>query len=261
MHKQASQIWRTLLTVIMSVFMLTTFIIAPVKADLTDYQTTCSTTSISADCTPLKISDIQALVAKVLSLTWSLGAVVFFCILLFNGLVFLLGSWEDAEYILGVSIKDAKKRMTQWGTGFFMFFLSYPLMNTALNLVVGDSDCYANLKQPGFTFFFPNVCEKIVINNATVAAVRTNISEDDLPEVYSSTNTDGLKACAGTISNVSGETFCVNNCGELYSTLTAFKVDEADAAGTAVTTRYIFCSCKDKTSPSTDFCREAGTLN
>lgn len=148
------------------IFMAVFFIVTPVftvniNASLSDFQNTCSTQSTSEECKPLQIKDVQELVAKAISLLWSLGAVVFFLLLLFNGAVFLIGSWEDAEYILGVSIKDAKKRMTQWVVGFIMFFLSYPIMNTLLQLLVtNDTDCYASLKEPGFTFFFPDVCNK-----------------------------------------------------------------------------------------------------
>lgn len=196
---------RKVLAFLMLFFIIVSFLSLPVRADIDDYRNNCSTTGISEDCLPPQISDIQVLVAKMLTTAWSLGAIAFFLILLYNGAIYLLGSWEDAEYILGASIKDVQKRMSQWGVGFFMFFLSYPLMNTILGGLVANTDCYSELREPGFTFFFPSVCNEIEI---AVEPIETNILPNDVTITFGCTDATRSQ--------------CVNYCGTYYKNITSF---------------------------------------
>lgn len=245
MLKLPPQFWQRMLTIVMLFAMVGSFFAIPVQADVTSYKQDCSTNSIVAGCQPPKISDIQTLVVKVLTAAWSLGAVAFFALLLYNGAIYLIGSLEESEYILGVSIKDVQKRMTQWGIGFFMFFLSYPLMNTILGIMVNNTDCYAELREPGFTFFFPTVCNEVEINDAVVNAVKTNIQI--IPEIkMSCSNYDLSKDFTSLVGSVSGQVYCVSNCGLLYDTMTLFPVYKQ--------TEYVYCDCSKKISDIANIC-------
>ena len=134
-------------------------LVTPVHADLATYQQNCPYGSISIDCQAPTLTDIQTFGMNMLGTAWALGGVLFFGILIYNGLIYLLGNWEESKYILGASLEDVQKRMTQWGIGFVIFFLSYPIMNSGLKLVVGDSACYKDLQTPAVHFIFPCVCD------------------------------------------------------------------------------------------------------
>lgn len=220
---------RKFLTAFILVSLLFSFSLTPVKADIDDYRQNCSTSSVNGDCMPPQLSDIQVLVAKLMTSVWSIGAVGFFLILLYNGSIYLLGSWEESEYILGASIKDIQKRMAQWGTGFFMFFLSYPLMNTILGGLVADSNCYTELREPGFTFFFPSVCNEIEIN---INPEKTDIDEDDLPS-FSMDCDQFDRFHYDEIGSI--DSFCNTQCGSNFTTITEYKVKNLDY--------YVYCDC------------------
>jgi len=124
-------------------------------------QTDCPANSVSVNCQPPKISDIQVFIVQMIGTAWALGGILFGGILIYNGAIYLIGNWEESKYVLGASIEDVQKRMTQWGIGFFLFFLSYPIMNSFLKFLVGNSNCYDQLKVPGFTFVFSEVCAPV----------------------------------------------------------------------------------------------------
>lgn len=232
MLKLPQSFLKNLLTVFILVCLFSTFAFTVANADINDYRENCSTTNVSEDCLPPQISDIQVLVAKLLTSAYYLGGLAFFLILLYNGSIYLIGSWEESEYILGASIKDVQKRMAQWGTGFFMFFLSYPLMNTILGLLVANTNCYEALREPGFTFFFPTVCNEVEINEP-VDAVETNIDEGQISYQWTC---DEYKAATGYAKNLT--TQCFLNCGLAYSTVSLFPLKD--------TTDYVYCDCANK---------------
>lgn len=218
---------RKVLAFLLLFFMICSFFLSlPVRADIDDYRNNCSTTGISEDCLPPQMSDIQVLIAKLLTTAWSLGAIAFFLILLYNGLIYLLGSWEDAEYILGASIKDVQKRMSQWGVGFFMFFLSYPLMNTILGGLVANTDCYADLREPGFTFFFPTVCNEIEIN---VDPYKINV-----PEVEANKGMSCIDYL--NLNKINLDIYCNSVCNSFYKSYTLFPVKDNSQA-------LVYCKC------------------
>jgi hypothetical protein len=73
-----------------------------------------------------------------------------------------MGYFEELKFILGASIEDAQKRMVQWGVGFILFFISYPIMNSMLKFMIGENgDCYNDLRVPGFTFIFYDICNPV----------------------------------------------------------------------------------------------------
>ncbi len=133
----------------------------PVHADLAEYQENCSVNSTSEACQPPQLSDIQTLTVNLLGTVWALGGVIFMGLLIYNGMIYLLGSWEEAKYILGASLEDVQKRMVQWGISFMIFLFSYPFMNSVLKFAVADSECYESLQSPVVMFVFPDVCNYV----------------------------------------------------------------------------------------------------
>lgn len=110
-------------------------------------------------CLPPTLGDFQTTLVSLIGTAYSMVGVLFLGILLFNGMIYLIGYIEDAKYILGASIEDAQKRMTQWLIGFLMVLLSYPLINGFMQGIVGDNACYEKLNNPTVQFIFPNVCD------------------------------------------------------------------------------------------------------
>ena len=125
----------------------------------TDYQESCSANSVDPNCRPPNFYDVQLFVVQLIGTAWALGGFIFAALLIYNGTLYLMGYFEELKFILGASIEDAQKRMVQWGVGFVLFFISYPIVHSLLKLLIGpDSDCYSDLRVPGFTFIFYDVC-------------------------------------------------------------------------------------------------------
>ena len=55
-------------------------------------------------------------------------------------------------------ISTAKKRIGLWLIGFIMYYLATPMVGVAMNALIADNDCFGQLRDPGFTFFFDDVC-------------------------------------------------------------------------------------------------------
>lgn len=159
------------LTIIILLVMVSSLFSNPVSADIKKFKETCSTNEVTEDCRPLKLSDAQILVSKILAVAWPMGALIFLVLLVINGIKYMTATSSDGA-------KEAQKKMTQWLIGIFLYFLSYPIMNTILGALVGDSPCYEDLKEPGFTFFFPEVCNQVEINNPSSTTNTTNKSND-----------------------------------------------------------------------------------
>ena len=115
--------------------------------------------SATDNCLPPTLLDFQTSIVSLIGTGYAMIGLIFMGILIFNGVVYLVGYIEDAKYILGASIEDIQKRMTQWLVGFLMVILSYPLINGFMQLIVGDNSCYEKLNNPTVQFIFPEVCD------------------------------------------------------------------------------------------------------
>lgn len=128
---------------------------------LADSRVPCAINENSAtdNCLPPTLLDLQTSIVSLIGTGYAMIGLVFMGILIFNGVIYLIGYIEDAKYILGASIEDIQKRMTQWLVGFLMVILSYPLINGFMQLIVGDNPCYEKLNNPTVQFIFPEVCD------------------------------------------------------------------------------------------------------
>lgn len=148
---------KLLLASIVSIVFLSILTIT-VYAVGTNYQETCSANSVDPDCKPPNLFDVQLFVVQLIGTAWALGGLIFGALLIYNGTLYLMGYFEELKFVLGASIEDAQKRMVQWGIGFVLFFISYPIVHSLLKFLVGTNDCYEDLRVPGFTFIFYEVC-------------------------------------------------------------------------------------------------------
>ena len=140
------------------VFFLISF--APV-ATYALYGKNCPIDSIDPACQPPTLSDVQTFAVTAIGMTYALMGLLFTLLLVYNGLIYLIGYWEDAKYILGASIEDAQKRMSQWLIGFLMVIISYPLINTLMLGITGGDGCFKDLNNPTIQFIFPQVCNQV----------------------------------------------------------------------------------------------------
>ena len=116
---------------------------------------------------PPTLSDFQTMAVSLIGTAYALIGTLFLGILVYNGIIYLIGYMEDAKYLLGASIEDAQKRMTQWMIGFIMVIISYPLVNSFMQGITGDHDCYEKLNNPTIQFIFPEVCKMQVTATPT----------------------------------------------------------------------------------------------
>ena len=146
-----------LLASIVSLFFLSILTISTFAVG-TDYKESCSANSVDPKCNPPNLYDVQLFVVQLIGTAWALGGLIFGALLIYNGTLYLMGYFEELKFVLGASIEDAQKRMVQWGVGFVLFFISYPIVHSLLKFLVGTNDCYDDLRVPGFTFIFYDVC-------------------------------------------------------------------------------------------------------
>jgi hypothetical protein len=173
-------------------------------------------------CKPPSLGDFQTTLVSLIGTAYSMVGLLFMGILLYNGLIYLIGYLEDAKYILGASIEDVQKRMTQWLVGFLMVLLSYPLINGFMKLIVGDSSCYEKLNNPTVQFIFPSVC---------------NIT-DPVKDAAS---------CTSIGSKISGgiNAWCTTQCNTLTTTPKP-KLWKFSYSTTGIQNdKFIWCSCSD----------------
>jgi len=87
-------------------------------------------------------------------------------------------------------------------------------MNTMLQALVADTDCYATLRQPGFTFFFPTLCQQITFNTPPVlkAVPKEKVASIPCSSFLASKN--------DTTTNL--EFYCTQHCSLQFVELTYF---------------------------------------
>lgn len=106
---------------------------------------------INPDCNPPTLQQIEFIVVRVLYAAWGFGGLGWGGYLIFIGTRFFSGDPQKIE--------EAKKRITMWIVGIFLFFLAVPILSTLMGILVNDSSvCFQELTDPGFTFFFRDVC-------------------------------------------------------------------------------------------------------
>lgn len=106
------------------------------------------------ECQTGDLRDLQGLVIRLIYFVWAAG------IPLITGVVLLTGY----QYMTSGDNSELQESLKQRGgfivVGMLLFFASQPIAAGIMNFLITnkDSACYENLNTPGFTFFFPTVC-------------------------------------------------------------------------------------------------------
>jgi len=130
------------LTTIFLASFLFLFSVSPVLA------APCAPGVASTTCEPPTLPQLEQLSVQVIGFVWVITGIVFFAIFVYNGYLYMFNK-----------VEDAKKRMMQWIIGLLLILFSQPLITTVMRTMISDqSECYASLREPTFTFFFPQVC-------------------------------------------------------------------------------------------------------
>ena len=148
------------------VLSLVFFSFAPVAAHAL-YGSDCPIDSIDPKCLPPNLTNLQTMAVSLIGTLYVTAGTLFLLILIFNGFLYLIGYIEDVKYLFGASIEDAHKRMTQWLVGFLMIVISYPFINSMMQGIASDSECYKNLNNPTVQFIFPTVCKQTSTTTTT----------------------------------------------------------------------------------------------
>jgi len=165
----------------------------------------------SEPCEPPRLNEVQYLVTRLIYTAWAFGGVVFMVLLVVIGGIYLTSAGDPQK------VETAKKRAGQWVIGVFLYFLAQPLTATLMRgLVSGDANCFANLQDPGFTFFFPNVC--------------------DVQEVPPTSEVPGITPGAA----------CSGQQNSFYATLCNGRPSDTTASG-QLDGNTITCYCRDNT--------------
>lgn len=98
---------------------------------------------------PPDLRQAEVWFVSILYLLWGLSGIFFTSVLIFIGFTYMT-SQGDAD-----KIAKAKERIRNWGIGFVLVFLAYPILSTAFSYI-GINRCLSqDIQMPGFQFFFP----------------------------------------------------------------------------------------------------------
>src|SRR3989344_4537917 len=118
----------------------------------TDFLTSCPPGNVSAECNPPTFRQLEFTLVRLIYALWGFSGVIFLALMLYNGYLYMFSGGDEEK------IREAQKRMVQWLVGIFLIFLSVPIVSTVMKIFIGDGICYGQLQDPGFTFFFYDVC-------------------------------------------------------------------------------------------------------
>jgi hypothetical protein len=105
-------------------------------------------------CEPPSLPSLELLGVRVIGVVYVLTGIIFFGIFIYNSYLYMFNN-----------VENAKKRMIQWIIGFLMIMFSQPIVATVMDVMINsDAQCFESVKDPGFTFFFPQVCDDATTN-------------------------------------------------------------------------------------------------
>lgn len=112
----------------------------------------CPIDSISSDCKPPTLQQLEFIVANLIVAAWALGG--FLWLAYFLNIARLYYTTEVNK------VEEAKKRFGKWTLGFALYYLSWVIVGNVLQVMVGtSSDCFSQFSgNPVFRFFFAEVC-------------------------------------------------------------------------------------------------------
>lgn len=178
-----SKIKLLILASVVFLFSLTLFtsVASAVECGINVTPTVCPSGTFCRPCDPPSLPNMELFIVQALGVVWALTGLIFFGLFIYNSYLFMFNK-----------IEDSKKRMVQWIIGLLMILFAQPLVATVMKLIITDkSTCYEELRQPTFTFFFPNICtepEQEVIG----PPLKCEMPPDNAQIVCYQTNEDGV---------------------------------------------------------------------
>jgi len=100
-------------------------------------------------CDPPSLPHLEVIAVEALGFVWVMTGIIFFGLFVYNSYLYMFNK-----------VEDSKKRMVQWVIGLIMILFAQPLIATVMETIIDkNTQCFEELRQPTFTFFFPTVCE------------------------------------------------------------------------------------------------------
>ena len=115
--------------------------------------TPCPVDFVDPNCEPPRIQSLEIIAVRLLYTAWACGGLLFLILLVYVGFLYMTSAGDQGK------VETAKKRGGQWIIGILLFFFSQPIVATFMRGLISDNtDCFKDLRDPGFTFFFVDVC-------------------------------------------------------------------------------------------------------
>jgi len=110
--------------------------------------------SLGTADSPPRLRELEALGVQLVYFIWGVTGLIFTTLLIIIGVRYMLSAGDQQKQ---QALKDKGKN---WLYGLILIFISYPIVLTFYNVtgIGGSSECYQDIKTPGFHFFFPKVC-------------------------------------------------------------------------------------------------------
>lgn len=162
------------------------------------------------NCEPPQLRELQYVVIRFIYAAWAFGGIVFMLLLVVIGFIYLTSAGDEQK------AEQAKKRGGQWVIGVLLYFLSQPVVATIMRgLISNEAECYANLRDPGFTFFFSTVCSETGSQNQGDDSVApTGATATPTSSLISSVS-DGVGGCCDIGSAAGSSNGCYGTDGGL----------------------------------------------
>lgn len=205
-----------------------------VNAQSTDYLASCPVGSTDLNCNPPTLIEVQYTVVRLIYATWACGGFIFLILLLLIGWTYMTSGGDSGK------IEEAKKRGGQWIIGFLLFFLSRAIVATMMRGLIGDNPCYNTLRDPGFTFFFNDVCtdgDQVVPTAPTTTIPPTTTLPPATPTAFIS--------CTNELRGV-----CGNNCISEPAATKPITVTYTQGTYNSIPWRNLVCRCEIDNSTS-----------
>jgi len=118
------------------------------------FVSTVSAQSLGTADNPPRLRELEALAVQLVYFIWGVSALIFTVLLMIIGARYMLSAGDQQKQ------QDIKDKGTKWVYGLILVFISYPIVLTFYKVtgIGNNSTCYADIKSPGFHFFFPKIC-------------------------------------------------------------------------------------------------------
>lgn len=104
---------------------------------------------------PPRLRSLEPILVQIVYMIWAFGGLIFTVLLMVIGFQYMISMGDPQKQ------EELKSRGKNWIIGLIIFFIGYPIILTVYNVIgIGDtnSECYEDIKTPGFHFFFPSIC-------------------------------------------------------------------------------------------------------